>query len=42
MTSIGARLTALEKKANEDEPAVVLVIGDDPVPENLPPSTVVL
>jgi len=42
MTSIDARLRALEEALNEDMPAVVLLFGEDPVPANLPSSTTVL
>jgi hypothetical protein len=42
MTSIDARLRALERAVSEDTPAVVLLFGADPTPANLPSSTTVL
>jgi hypothetical protein len=42
MTSIDARLRALEKVLDEDALAVVVLFGEDPVPEDLPSSTTVL
>ena len=42
MKGIDARLTTLERKAKGEGPAVVILFGDDPVPDNVTERTTVL